>query len=123
VDIRNVKVLYLKGGLFVVAGLLASGLILLECPSWKVAGLLALAVWCFARAYYFAFYVVEKYADPGFRFAGLASFLRYVAARRSGDGDVGVPRRVDHPPQDQQRDQPAREHGGGDDEQARARHR
>lgn len=39
--------------------------VLLEHPSWKMAGLLVIAVWCFCRAYYFAFYVVSRYADPG----------------------------------------------------------
>src|SRR3954451_3219552 len=36
-DITNIRLLYLKGGLFLVGGLLASGLLLLECPSAKVA--------------------------------------------------------------------------------------
>src|SRR4051794_32736815 len=81
-DITNPRLLYVKGGLFLVGGLLASGLLLLECPSIKVATLLAIAVWCFARAYYFAFYVVGHYADPGYRFAGLWSFARYALGRR-----------------------------------------
>jgi len=81
-DITNPRLLYLKGGLFVVCGLLASGLILVECPNWRVAVLLAVAVWCFARAYYFAFYVIEHYVDPGYKFAGLWSFARYALARR-----------------------------------------
>lgn len=83
-DLVNPRVLYLKGALFVVGGLLASASasLLLECPSIKVAALLAVAVWCFARAYYFAFYVVQHYADPGYRFAGLWSFARYVVRRR-----------------------------------------
>jgi hypothetical protein len=81
-DITNPKLLYLKGFLFLFAGLLASGLLLLECPTVKVALLLAVAVWCFARAYYFAFYVVEHYADPGYKFAGLWSFAAYLVRRR-----------------------------------------
>jgi hypothetical protein len=85
-DITNPRLLYFKGGLFVFTGLLASGLLLLESPSLKVAALLAVAIWCFARAYYFAFYVVEHYADPGYRFAGLWSFARYALARRSPKG-------------------------------------
>ncbi len=82
-DITNPRWLYFKGGLFVVTGVLASGLLLLECPSLKVAALLGVAIWSFARAYYFAFYVVEHYADPGYRFAGLWSFVRYAWARRT----------------------------------------
>ena len=81
-DISNPKLLYLKAGLFLVCGLLAGGMILLELPTLKVAGLLALTVWAFCRAYYFAFYVVQRYADPGYRFAGLGSFVRYVLRRR-----------------------------------------
>jgi hypothetical protein len=83
-DITSPRILYLKGGLFVLAGGLASAMILLEHPTLKVAALLALAIWCFARAYYFAFYVVQHYADPAYRFAGLWSFVRYVMRRRQG---------------------------------------
>lgn len=83
-DIRSLRLLYLKGGLFLAIGLLASGLLIAEHPSAKVALLLALAVWAFARAYYFAFYVVEHYVDPSYRFAGLIDFLRYAMSRRRG---------------------------------------
>jgi hypothetical protein len=55
--------------------------LLLEYPTLKVAFLLVLAVWCFARFYYFAFYVIEHYVDPGYRFAGLGSFVAYLARR------------------------------------------
>lgn len=81
-DITNPKILYLKGTLFLLGGLLASAAILIEHPSPKLAALLALAIWCFARAYYFAFYVVQHYADPGYRFAGLTSFLWYLLRKR-----------------------------------------
>lgn len=30
---------------------------------------------------YFAFYVVEHYIDPGYKYAGLLSFLRYLTRR------------------------------------------
>lgn len=81
-DIQNTRLLYLKGSLFLVAGLLAAGLILLELPTLRTAGLLVLTVWCFCRAYYFAFYVVTHYADPEYRFAGLTSFLVYLWKKR-----------------------------------------
>jgi hypothetical protein len=55
-DITSKRLLYVKGMLFPVGGLLASALMLLEHPSFRVALLLAVAVWCFARAYYFVFY-------------------------------------------------------------------
>ena len=82
-DIKNVKLLWIKGGLFLLIGTVASVLLWLESPSLKVALLLLLAVWAFCRAYYFAFYVIEHYADPGYRFAGLVSFLRYAWRKRT----------------------------------------
>jgi len=81
-DITNPRLLYLKGMLFLVTGLLAGGLLILERPTLKVALLLVLAVWCFARAYYFAFYVIQHYVDPGYRFAGLVGFARYALKKR-----------------------------------------
>ena len=76
-DIKSKKVLFLKGGLFVVAGIISCAIILLEFPSIKLAVLLACAIWCFARAYYFAFYVIEHYIDSDYKFAGLGSFVMY----------------------------------------------
>jgi len=85
-DIKNAKLLYLKGTLFVLTGLLASAGVLLIAPSLRVAALLLIAIWSFARAYYFAFYVVEHYVDPGYRFAGLGSFVRYAITRSPKSG-------------------------------------
>jgi hypothetical protein len=44
--------------------------------------LLIIAVWAFCRFYYFAFYVIEHYVDPSYRYSGLASFARYLIRRR-----------------------------------------
>lgn len=82
-DITSPAVLYVKAGLFVISGCMAAGLLLLDSPSLRTAALLSLTVWCFARAYYFAFYVVQHYVDDSFRFAGLLDFTRYVLERRS----------------------------------------
>jgi uncharacterized membrane protein YbaN (DUF454 family) len=82
-DLTNPRLIYLKGFLFVVAGLIASGAILIELPTLKIALLLAIAIWCFARAYYFAFYVIQHYVDPNYRFAGLWDFLKYLIRRRT----------------------------------------
>ena len=67
----------LKAVLFLFLGVTAAALLLFEHPIWKVAILLALVVWSFCRVYYFAFYVIEKYLDPSYRFSGLLSALRY----------------------------------------------
>ena len=80
-DITSHKLIIAKGFLFLLAGVLAAAALLLEHPTLKVAFLLGLAVWCFARCYYFAFYVIEHYVDPGYRFAGLGSFVIYLARR------------------------------------------
>ena len=81
-DLTDARWIKLKGILFAVVGVLASVLLLFEAPTLKVALLLAITIWCFCRAYYFAFYVIEKYVDPGFRFSGLWSAVRYLCSRR-----------------------------------------
>lgn len=50
--------MWLKGWLFLVIGLLSAAMLLCEDWSWRRAALLALCVWGFCRAYYFAFYVI-----------------------------------------------------------------
>jgi hypothetical protein len=84
-DIKSVKLLYFKGFLFLLTGAVAVGLILFEYPSARLAILLAIAIWCFARAYYFAFYVVEHYADPSYKFAGLIDFFKYLVNKRKNN--------------------------------------
>jgi hypothetical protein len=72
----------LKGFLFLGIGIVAGVLLIIDQPSWRTAGLLALTIWSFCRFYYFAFYVIEKYVDPGYKFSGLISFARYLFQRR-----------------------------------------
>jgi hypothetical protein len=86
-DLKNKKLIYLKGVLFVLGGVLASASLILEHPTVKVFILLGIAVWCFARAYYFAFYVIEHYVDGDYKFAGLGSFIRYLFARKDPAAD------------------------------------
>jgi hypothetical protein len=83
-DLKSPTLIYLKGFLFLLAGCGAAGLIVAEQPTLKVALLLAVAIWCFCRAYYFAFYVIEHYVDPGYKFAGLGSFMLYLLGKRRG---------------------------------------
>ena len=77
-DLTDARWIKLKGALFLLLGVLASALLLAEQPTLKVALLLALAIWCFCRFYYFAFYVIERYVEPGYRFSGLWSFAVYL---------------------------------------------
>ena len=81
-DIRSIWLLYAKGLLFLICGIAAVTLILIEYPSLKLAFLMGLAIWCFCRAYYFVFYVIEHYADPEYKFAGIIAFLRYLYDKR-----------------------------------------
>jgi hypothetical protein len=81
-DLSNPFWIKLKGILFLLIGLVAAVLVLLDNPKWQTAGLLALAIWSFCRFYYFAFYVIEKYVDPTYKFSGLISFARYLFKRR-----------------------------------------
>jgi hypothetical protein len=81
-NITHPTLLWIKGLLFLFLGLCASVLLLLQAYSWQAALLHGLAVWAFCRFYYFAFYVIEHYADPNYRFAGLIDFARYAFTRR-----------------------------------------
>ena len=76
-DLANPSWIKFKGALFLFLGCGAGTLLVLEQPSLRVAALLALTVWCFCRAYYFAFYVIQHYIDPGHKFSGLGSFARW----------------------------------------------
>jgi len=81
-DLKNPGVIYLKAALFLLTGAIAAAVLLVESPTLRTAFLLAVAVWSFARAYYFAFYVLERYVDPGFRYSGLCSLARYMLGKR-----------------------------------------
>ena len=83
-NIESSTLIWIKGGLFLLLGLGSAMLLLAEAPTLKVGLLLALSVWAFCRAYYFVFYVIHHYVDPGYRFSGLGSFVRYVLRKRLG---------------------------------------
>jgi len=82
-EIKQPWLLWIKGALFLLLGLLSAGLLLREAPSLRVAALLGTCVWAWCRAYYFAFYVIEHYADPAFKYAGLWSVARHVWRKRA----------------------------------------
>ena len=85
-DITNKNLLYLKGSLFLLGGIIASIILIIEHPSLKVVVLLGISVWCFARSYYFAFYVIEHYIDENYKFSGLWSFVLYMLRTKRGKG-------------------------------------
>jgi len=75
--------MWVKAALFLLIGIASSALILWELPDLRILLLLALAIWSFCRAYYFAFYVIEHYIDSSFRFSGLWAALRYLWKKKS----------------------------------------
>ena len=81
-DLKSAFWIKLKGLLFLVMGIAAAVFLLLDNLKWQTAVLLAITIWSFCRFYYFAFYVIEKYVDPGYKFSGLISFARYLLQRR-----------------------------------------
>ena len=54
-----------------------------DSPTLSVAFLMVVTVWSFCRFYYFAFYVMEHYVDPSYRFSGLVSFARYLIQKKA----------------------------------------
>jgi len=81
-DLRNARLIYLKGVLFLVLALGCIGLTTLERDSAAMRlGLARLLAWASARFYYFLFYVIEKYLDPGYKFSGVLSFVKHLAGR------------------------------------------
>jgi hypothetical protein len=82
-DLKSPTAIWGKGILFLLLGTGAGVMLVAEAGTLRVTLLLALTVWGFCRAYYCAFYVIEKYVDPGYRFSGLGSFLRYCLQRRA----------------------------------------
>jgi hypothetical protein len=82
-DLRSTWAMWLKAVLFLLIGLMAAALLLVEAWSWRAFLLLALCVWGFCRAYYFVFYVIERWVDPQFKFSGLGHFLKWAWRRRN----------------------------------------
>ena len=74
--------MYLKAIMFIAIGLISGALLVVQNPTLTTAALVVLTAWAFARAYYFAFYVLERYVDPSFRFSGLVSLAMDLWRRR-----------------------------------------
>lgn len=81
-DLQRPGLIHLKGWLFLVIAVVCAGLLVLRTQDWPSAALLALCIWGSCRFYYYAFYVIERYIDPGFRFSGLGDLLLHLIRRR-----------------------------------------
>ncbi|CAN5778026.1 hypothetical protein BH11PLA1_BH11PLA1_05400 [soil metagenome] len=78
-DITAERWLAAKGLLFVIAAAGAAGAVVMLAVAgegwWWVLGVHLVGVWCGCRAYYFAFYVIERYAGGG-PYAGVVGAAR-----------------------------------------------
>lgn len=80
-NLTNPKWMYLKAVLLLLIGLMCFGLLLTPLTLVQRAVLQLLMIWAFARTYYFAFYVITHYIDPGYRYAGLFDFACRLVRR------------------------------------------
>jgi hypothetical protein len=81
-DLKSKSAIYLKAFLFLVIGGISATLLIAQNANFQTLLLLALVIWSFCRAYYFAFYVIEHYVDSAYRFAGLFDFAKYLIRRK-----------------------------------------
>jgi len=87
-DIKSPMLLYVKGTMILWIGVMGFALVILERPSLRIAALMAISIWGFCLACYFAFYVIQHYIDPNYRFASLTAFVGYLLeSRRETDSE------------------------------------
>lgn len=80
-DLKSSRLIIFKGFLFLLVALVAASVLLGENFSLRTGFLLFVAIWSFCRFYYFAFYVLERYVDPSFKFSSLWAFGVYFWKR------------------------------------------
>ncbi|MCW1913422.1 hypothetical protein OJ996_07550 [Luteolibacter sp. GHJ8] len=85
-DLKSPVALRLKGWLFLILGLAAAGLLMVEDFSWPRLGLLTIAVWGFCRFYYFLFHVLQGYAGRDRPYAGVLDAMGWALRGREGKG-------------------------------------
>lgn len=81
-DLQSPTVIVVKGGLFLVLGLVSAFLLLSSIASLRNILLLGVTIWSFCRFYYFLFHVLERYVDPSLRYRGVADLARRWWQRR-----------------------------------------
>ena len=77
-DLKSPFLIHLKGWLFLLIVIAAGAGIYMQLPTWRVGMLIVIVIWASARFYYYLFYVIEKYVDPNYKFAGVYSAIRYL---------------------------------------------
>ena len=97
-DLTSSKWIYTKGFLLLLISLTSAALILIPVPRWDVCFLLLICLWASCRTYYFAFYVIQHYVDPDYRFSGLFDFSRYLLGRSRPRGSDKQSSTIDESP-------------------------
>jgi len=82
-DLSSKPLIVAKGLLFLALALMTSALLVLETPSLRAAVLMIVLVWSSCRFYYFLFYVLQHYVDPGLRYAGVLAMFNKIRRKRS----------------------------------------
>lgn len=82
VDLESKKLIVFKGLLFLAITVIVFMLLLLDSPTLRTAVLASLLIWASCRFYYFLFYVLEKYVDPTYCYAGIWALLRTILKTR-----------------------------------------
>lgn len=84
-DLRSTRAMMTKAGLFLFTWALVGAILVIDrqaSPLFLFV-LYTLGAWSLARAYYFAFYVIERYCDPTYRYAGVWSAASWIWKHRS----------------------------------------
>jgi hypothetical protein len=83
-DLRSPVMMFAKAGLFLIAWGLCGGIVVnAQGPLERLISF-AVGSWCLARAYYFLFYGIEHYVQPGWRHAGVWGMVRALGSRGKG---------------------------------------
>lgn len=85
-DLKSPLALRVKGWLFLMLGIAAAGLLLVEDFSWSRLGLMVIAVWGFCRFYYFLFHVLQGYAGRERPYTGLLDAMGWALRGRERKG-------------------------------------
>ncbi len=75
-DLTDKRWIVAKGLLFFVIVAVSGALLIIEDDRWIRLGLVLLLIWSSARAYYFLFYVLERYVGVEGRYAGLLDLIK-----------------------------------------------
>jgi hypothetical protein len=81
-DIKDKRLIVAKGILFCFLGLLAIVFNLLVDNIYLRLFTALISIWAFCRFYYFLFYALERYVNPGLKYSGLFAIITSLFKKR-----------------------------------------